>query len=342
MTVMRKIIIVSVVGLLLFVALPLIFFNPRVQIEIYVHETERNPSGNLLTSVIGHFLAPYLHYKKPMPASMLNALVGMSSDRDPKVRDLALRIILAAAHTPGNEKTFFALPGIRERLKKLVDDPDDDTATHALMLLGLMKDKENTGFFREVLKNHASDEEVIAAAIRVLSETNDPGTLDDILPFVRDSRPYISSEAINNIRGYDDQRVLDVFSEILPTTAHSSIALSAMTRFSALFPKHNISAQMDPALLAGSRNKAIPTYDRIELPDAIMDTQMKVEARENILLFPSADHPVECQIEAASALGIMESDAAGAVPSLEKVLNDPATDPNVRAEVEKALKKIRQ
>ncbi|HWB60689.1 MAG TPA: HEAT repeat domain-containing protein [Chthoniobacteraceae bacterium] len=335
---MRKIIIVSVMGLLLFVALPLIFFNPRLWIEIYVHETVRN-HGSLLYHAAHRWVVPYFEPDKSVPPSMLNALAGMLSDRDPKVRGEALTLVMYAADDkPENEKAFLAIPGIREKLGNLVTDPDAGTAADSLSLLGRMRDKENAALFREVLKTRFSDGQVVIAAIGALANTGDPDSLAEILPFVRDSRLRVSVEAINDISCYDDQRALDAMAEMLSSPGHECAAADAIMQFHGSFPKHDISAQMDPALLAVTRNAGIA--DRTRLLGAISDAQTKVEACENILLFPGADPPMS-QVNAALTLGDMKSVAASAVPALEKVRDNPATIPYVRDAVEKALKDIR-
>ena len=144
-----------------------------------------------------------------------------------------------------------------------------------------------------------------------MSETRDPGTLDDILPAVRDSRDNVSWEAIKDLSAYDDQRALDVIAETLPSTNNADFAYYAMDQFQHSFPTHDISAQMGPALLAGSLNSAISGDTRIEMAGHIADTQMQMQAWENILLTPSRYNPVKCQIEAAAGLEGMKSAAAG-------------------------------
>lgn len=340
---MRKsrIILLTALGLLVFVGLPLLFLNPGVQIQIWVHADARNDDG-FLVRTSWRFVGPYCDQAKPMPPSMIHALVEMLSDPDPRVRKKAVILIFNASELAENKKAFYASAGIQEKLKMLLNDPDPGTIQAALFYLGDMKGKENVPFFRRLLKTHLSNEAVCCGALMGLSDSDDPQLLDDILPFANDSRTSVATTAIYDLGDYDDPRALDIIAKSLPSLAYSHTAVSAFNNFQIRFPNRDVSAQMDPALLAASHNKALGTSHRVVLPPLIKDKDMQIEAWKSLLLSPSTDHdPSECQRMALGGLYRMGPSAISVAPVLEKIIDDPATHPWVRSAAVDTLKKIR-
>lgn len=343
---MRKfrIIILTVLGLLLLCGVTSIIFNPRLQIEFFVHQTVRNPEG-YATRAVYRLLTPYLEGAKPIPPSMAAGFVEMLSDQNRDVREIALFLMMRACNdSPENRTKFFNVPGIEGKLRKLINDKDSNLTGQALIFWGSMKKKQNIPYFREILKSRSSDGSACIGAVYALADTDDPQVLNEILPFVYDSRLNVAETALAAISEYDDQRVLDAIADMLPSTVHSSDAKYALSHFRKKFPAHDISAQMDPALLAASRNDEILSRERTELPPYIQNREMKIQAWENILLDPGArdrGDPASCQLVALAGLSQMSPSASSAIPSLEKITHDPATDPKVRDVAELLLKKLR-
>lgn len=339
---MRKIriIVFTVLGVALLAGVPLIALNPGIQTRIYIHETARNPRS-FLARATRRFVGRYEgseNNDKTMPASMLNALAAMLSDRDPLVRDRACFFMWPLADE--NLTRFAAIPGAQETLKRLVADPDRMISGFGVRTLGDIQNDDNLPFLRGCLKRYASNEDRCQSVISALACSKDPLLLDEVLPFGNDSRQNVSWMALGVCAAHDDPRVLNAIAEQLRLPGGCHAALDALDTFQKKFPMHDISAQMDPALLEASMSSAVPRLIREGCPPLIKDVQMQIHAWENLLLNPSTDAPVECQLDTLRALDQMKPAPVTAVPTLEKIINDPATDAKVRAKAESLLKKI--
>lgn len=338
---MRKfwIIIFTVLGLLLFVGVPLIVFNPGVQLRIYIRESVIHPEG-FLERMSWHFVEPYFS-RRPMPPSMIHALAGLLSDPDLRVRKAAMALINKATLLRKNENAFLASAEIQEKLRALVNDADHQIVQDALFYFGRNKSEENISFFLGILKRHRANETACWTALMCLSEWDDLPLLDDILPLANDSRPDIANAAIIVLSNYDDQRVLDIIARDLQSPDCYSGAVIAIRNFKKHFPLRDISAQMDPGLLDMSRKNTVEKVMRVLFPRLIKDREMQIQAWEALLSDPSTDSPYLCQMDALVALREMTPPPDSAIPMLEKLLKDPATNPDVRAKTEAVLKKIR-
>lgn len=338
---MRKfrIIIFSMLALLLLVGAPLLFFNPRFQIETYIRSHAHNDHGRL-AAISSHFIAPYRESHKRLPASMVRALADMLSDHDALVRRETLRFLDGTSYEGENFPQFAALPDFREKLKQLVNDRDPDTVDLALGFLAKTGDAENISFFRGVLKRYSSNERICAAAIFELGEIRDPRALDDILPFVHDGRKSVVCAALLGAAHYDDPRALNTLAEMLSSPDYNFCATRSLRYFKYTFPQRDISEQMDPALLKASGNNAVDGYRRAEIPSLIQDRSMQIQAWENLLSNPSLSNPLECQLDALEALVRMKPMPPNLISILQKLLVDPATDPKVHARAESALNNI--
>lgn len=339
---MRKfrIIIFTVLGLLLFVGVPLIVFNPGVQLRIYMRESVHRPEG-LLERMSWHFVQPYYDGGKPLPPSMIHALAELLSDPDLRVRRTAMEFINRTSLLTENENAFFASMEFQKKLKALAYDADGGIARDALFYLGRRKTEETISFFRGILKVHPNNEIACWTALMCLSEWNDLPLLDEILPLANDRRPDIANAAIYVLSNYDDPRVLKIIAGNLQLPELNRGAVIAIDIFHKRFPRRDISAQMDPALLEASRNHAVEEELRTLFPPLIKDDEIRIQAWVTLLSDPSTDSPFACQVDALQALMDMTPPPASAIPALEKLLKDPATDPNVRIRAEAVLKKIR-
>lgn len=337
---MRKlrIIIFTALGLLLFAGVPLFFFVPRFQIETYIYARAHHSDGYFARYNKG-FIDVYFQSDKPLPSSMVSALVRMLSDRDPAVRDETVMFMLD--HCSDVQKAqFFTVPGMEEMFKRLAYDQDPLMARCAILFLGQMGNGKNDSFLREILKRRFSDEDVCAAAIVALSFSKDPQSLDDALAFVHDGRQKVVNAAFYCCAQYDDPRTLQAIVEMLPSSHSSGFASFGLSQFQYNFPKHDVSAQMDPVLLEASRNSGIQTRWREKLPRLIKDPQIQIQAWENLFLNPSTDDPVGGQLEALYYLAGAKSVSANTISALEKVVADPSANVKVQAKAEAVLKKL--
>jgi hypothetical protein len=287
-------------------------------------------------------------YQEVTPPEVLGVLVGLLRDPNPQIRYLAVSYLETASYHQGvNILNLSAVEGAEDNLRAIAMESDAVLATPALSLLGFFDDEPNIEFLRAKLNGRTNDPTVRRDALYGLARTGDSRAIGDVIACTKETDVTLRKIAIMQLGNFDDQRGVDIIAQILQSSdeASSEDALFALDLFGKLHPKHDISSKTDPALLAAAGNTGFPSRYREELAMSISDVPTQVQAYENLLEFPGSKYGESftwCQTDAVDWLKSFHSAAKSALPMLQKMLQDPRTDPRLRGDLRDAIKSISQ
>jgi HEAT repeat protein len=335
------------VALLLVIGIVVLVVSPSRRLKFIVrHVAGRNTGLGLLVQM--RLFYPYCYEREP-PAYVIRSLADLLSDENPQVRYLAVEYLGSVLmESPRDPEAVAAIRDIEGALRTAAADPVAEVAGGALMLLGNYRNEHNIELLRSRLRTHKGNEPVCVGALVGLSRIPDAKALDEILPYTKDPRRGVRFFAISQLGRYGDERAALRIAELLQAPDELSVrrALSAVRI-------HNdkdladsaFSKTIDPVLLAGARTVSFSAYLRGGMADNIADIPSRILAYESLLTHPSAgkhETAEDCQVYAANQLGGLKSEAASAVPALQKTLEDPNTKPKARRAVTDALKRIQE
>ena len=337
----------AAVAVLLVVGIVVLVFCPSYRLKLIVrHVASRNIGLGLFVQM--RLFYPYYYDEEP-PAYMIRSLADLLSDENAQVRYLAMTYLHSISmESPKNPETVAVVRDIEEKLRAAADDPVAEVANGALMLLGDYNNDRNLDFLRSKLKSHRSNELVCMGALIGLADMGDARALEEVLPYTKDPRRFVRRIAISQLGRYTDERATRRIAELL----QSSDELSSRAALSAV-RTHNdkdradaeFSKVIDPILLAAARMVSFSAEHREGLADNIPGVASRILAYEDLLLHPSAgkyETAEDCQIHGANKLAELKSEAASAIPTLQKILEDPKTKGKVRRAIADALKRIKE
>jgi len=335
----------AAVAVLLVVGILVLVFCPSYRLKVIVrHVASRNIGLGLFVQM--RLFYPYYYDQEP-PAYMIRSLADLLSDDNAQVRYLAMTYLHSISmESPKDPETVGAVRDIEDALRTAADDPVSEVANGALMLLGNYSNDRNLDLLRSKLKSHKSNELVCMGALIGLADIGDAGALEEVLPYTKDPRRLVRRIAISQLGRYTNERATRRIAELL----QSSDELSSRAALSAV-RAHNdkdradaeFSKVIDPILLAAARTVSFSAEHREGLADNIPGVASRILAYEDLLLHPSAgkyETAEDCQIHGANKLAELRLEATSAIPTLQKVLEDPNTKGKVRRAITDALKRI--